>query len=66
MWLGPPSSQKRMTAFALPATGALPLDAAAAKRYSLRVKPRKPSDPTLRKLLRVAGVEPNVVPSILL
>ena len=30
MWLGPPSSQKRMTDFALPATGALP-DAAAAE-----------------------------------
>ena len=55
MWLGPPSSQNRMTAFALPSTGAFALDAAAAERYSLSVSPRKPSDPTVRKLRRVAG-----------
>src|SRR3954453_8302876 len=47
MWLGPPSSQKRMTAFALPVAGPL-----AAERYSRSVSPRNPSEPTLRKLRR--------------
>src|SRR4051812_31018189 len=53
MWLGPPSSQKRITALALPVTGALA--AAAAARYWLSERPRKPSEPTLRKLLRQMG-----------
>ena len=52
MWLGPPSSQNKMTEVALPGTGAL---AAAACRYSLRVRPRNPSEPTLRKSQREAG-----------
>src|SRR5258705_6615106 len=50
MWLGPPSSQNRMTEVALPWTGAL-----AAFRYSLSVRPRNPREPTLRKSLRVVG-----------
>jgi hypothetical protein len=57
MWLGPPSSQNKITEFALPATGAFAADEDAAARYSLSVNPRKPSDPTLRKLLREAGWE---------
>ena len=44
----------------LAGTGPLPVDASAAERYSLSVKPRKPSEPTLRKLLRESGVQPNL------
>src|SRR5688572_23932632 len=51
MWLGPPSSQKRITALALPSLF-VDVDDAAAERYSLSVRPRKPSDPTFRKSLR--------------
>src|ERR1700675_1121044 len=53
MWLGPPSSQKRITAFALPSTGDL-ASAAAASAFR-RERPRKPSDPDVTKLLRVVG-----------
>src|SRR5215510_14825780 len=49
MWLGPPSSQKRMTDFALP----LPSTPAASDSRSER--PRKPSDPAVTKLRRVVG-----------
>src|SRR5690348_6150920 len=52
-WLGPPSSQKRITAFALPSTGDLASVAAAST--SLSETPRKPSDPAVTKLLRVIG-----------
>src|SRR4051794_16748895 len=57
MWLGPPSSQNRMTEFAFPAGWVL----AAAARYSLRVTPRKPSDPTLRKLRRQSITPPLMI-----
>src|SRR6185369_3273831 len=52
MWLGPPSSQNRMTEVALPPAGALDV---AARRYSLSVSPRNPRDPTLRKSRREPG-----------
>src|SRR5439155_13939524 len=48
-WLGPPSSQKRITAFALALTSDL---AAAAARYSCMVRPRNPREPTVRNSLR--------------
>src|SRR5437879_606618 len=51
MWLGPPSSQKRITEVAFPGTG----EVAAACRYSLSVRPRNPSEPTLRKSRRELG-----------
>src|SRR5882724_11400694 len=51
MWLGPPSSQKRMTALALPFGGA----SAAADSASRRESPRKPSDPAVIKLRRLVG-----------
>ena len=53
MWLGPPSSQKRITALALPFVGELP--SAAAESASRRESPRKPSDPAVMKLRRVVG-----------
>src|ERR1700704_1932246 len=58
MWLGPPSSQKRITAFALPFTG--DLLAAAAESASRSESPRKPSDPAVTKFLRLMGccIEP--------
>src|SRR5437773_1843943 len=52
-WLGPPSSQKRITACALPFRG--DLVAAAADSTSRSENPRKPSDPAVTKLLRVVG-----------
>src|SRR5215212_6963245 len=52
MWLGPPSNQKRITALALAFGRAS--DCAAAERASRRESPRKPSDPALIKLRRVA------------
>jgi hypothetical protein len=55
IWLGPPSSQKRITDLAFPTTGAFAVDAASAERYSLSVSPRNPRDPTLRNLRREAG-----------
>src|SRR6266852_7409318 len=51
MWLGPPSSQKRITALALPFAGA----AAAAESASRQENPRKPSDPAVIKLRRLVG-----------
>src|SRR6266581_2943210 len=53
MWLGPPSSQKRITALALPFGGELA--SAAAASASRRESPRKPSDPAVIKLRRVVG-----------
>src|SRR5437867_11467551 len=53
MWLGPPSSQNRITAFALPATG--DFAAASAASASRNESPRKPSDPALTKLRREIG-----------
>src|SRR5437763_7143658 len=53
MWLGPPSSQNRITDFALPLAGDV-LSAAAAS--ALRSEsPRNPSDPAVTKLLRLIG-----------
>src|ERR1043166_2904053 len=53
MWLGPPSSQKRITALALPFGGESA--AAAAESASRKESPRKPSDPAVIKFRRVAG-----------
>src|SRR5690242_1465512 len=53
MWLGPPSSQKRITALALP-LGAVPVSAAA-ESACRKESPRKPSDPAVMKLRRLAG-----------
>src|SRR2546427_3229510 len=53
MWLGPPSSQKRITALALPLAGELA--SAAAASASRRDSPRKPSDPAGIKLRRGGG-----------
>src|ERR1700682_4062857 len=53
IWLGPPSSQNKMTEFALTPAGDL---AAAARRYSLKVRPKNPSEPTLRKSRRELGM----------
>ena len=49
MWLGPPSSQKRITDVAVALNGDV---VAAACRYSLSVSPRNPSEPALRKSRR--------------
>src|SRR4051794_18169456 len=57
MWLGPPSSQNRMTEFAFPAGWVR----AAADRYSLSVMPRKPSEPTLKKLRRQSITPPVIL-----
>ena len=63
MWLGPPSSQNRMTALALP-LGAVPVSAAA-ESACRRERPRKPSDPALIKLRRleldVASIPPLMI-----
>src|SRR5437868_12684683 len=53
MWLGPPSSQNRITACALPFNG--DLAAVAAESASRNESPRKPSDPAVTKLRRVVG-----------
>src|SRR5439155_19356626 len=53
MWLGPPSSQKRITLFALAAPAG---EAAAAASVSRRVRPRNPREPTVRKSRRDVGV----------
>src|SRR5439155_12394217 len=50
MWLGPPSSQKRITALALPLGGESA--AAAAESASRSESPRNPSDPAVIKLRR--------------
>src|SRR5438270_12398127 len=52
-WLGPPSSQKRITALAFPFAGE-PVSAAA-ESASRRESPRKPSDPAVMKLRRDVG-----------
>src|SRR5436190_316040 len=51
MWLGPPSSQKRITALALPLAG----ESAAAASASRIESPRNPSEPAVIKLRRVVG-----------
>src|SRR5947209_5411838 len=55
IWLGPPSSQKRMTAFALALGWTAGLASAAADSAWPRESPRKPSDPALIKFRRVVG-----------
>src|SRR5579864_8750250 len=52
-WLGPPSSQNRITDFALASAGDLATAASASAWRS--EMPRKPSDPAVTKLLRVVG-----------
>src|SRR5690242_15491862 len=61
MWLGPPSSQNRMTAFAFP-LGEAPVSAAAESACRSE-RPRKPSDPAVIKVRRVAGccIDPPLV-----
>src|SRR5438477_2254952 len=51
-WLGPPSSQSRMHAWALPPAPWME----AARRYCSRWMPRKPREPTLRKSRRLAFI----------
>src|SRR5581483_562229 len=53
IWLGPPSSQNRITAFALPF--AVDFASAAAASTSRKEMPRNPSEPAVTKLLRVVG-----------
>src|SRR5437588_12089178 len=53
MWLGPPSSQNRITALALPLAG--DSAAAAAASASRSESPRNPSEPAVIKLRRVVG-----------
>src|SRR6185436_7752964 len=53
MWLGPPSSQKRITDLALPF--GRESAAAAAEKASRKESPRKPRDPAVIKLRRVVG-----------
>src|SRR5215472_3015200 len=53
MWLGPPSSQQRITALAL-ALGFKPASVAADSTCR-KERPRKPSDPAVIKLRRLTG-----------
>src|SRR5690349_11117051 len=53
MWLGPPSSQNRITDLAL-ALGLVPASAEAESAF-FKERPRKPSDPAVMKLRRLAG-----------
>src|SRR5579864_5914919 len=60
-WLGPPSSQKRITALAFPSTGDF-ASAPAASAFRSE-SPRKPSEPAVTKLRRVVGccIDPSLM-----